>query len=161
VVNGATKHDDIAHLRANLPEAVSLTHLADSALFALQGPEAFAALARWGGEHALSALSFMRGASFTLGGVDAWISRSGYTGEDGFEIAVPAERRRDRRPDLRATASEADRPGRARSLRLEAGLPLYGHDMTPDVDPVSADLFGINKRRRGDGAFPARTASCR
>ncbi|MBF5092102.1 glycine cleavage system aminomethyltransferase GcvT [Novosphingobium sp. NBM11] len=157
VVNGATKHDDIAHLRANLPEAVSLTHLADSALFALQGPEAFAALAPLvGGEHALSALSFMRGASFTLGGVDAWISRSGYTGEDGFEIAVPAE----------SAAAIADlicaqpqvKPiglGARDSLRLEAGLPLYGHDMTPDVDPVSADLlFGINKRRRGDGGFP-------
>jgi len=157
VVNGATKHDDIAHLRANLPEGVSLSHLTDSALFALQGPEAFAALAPLvGGEHPLSALSFMRGASFTLGGVEAWISRSGYTGEDGFEIAVPAE----------SAAAIADlicaqpqvKPiglGARDSLRLEAGLPLYGHDMTPDVDPVSADLlFGINKRRRGDGGFP-------
>lgn len=157
VVNGATKHDDIAHLRANLPEAVSLTHLADSALFALQGPEAFAALAPLvGGEHPLSALSFMRGASFTLGGVEAWISRSGYTGEDGFEIAVPAESA-SAIADL-ICAQPQVKPiglGARDSLRLEAGLPLYGHDMTPDVDPVSADLlFGINKRRRGDGGFP-------
>ncbi|WP_133366599.1 glycine cleavage system aminomethyltransferase GcvT [Qipengyuania sediminis] len=157
VVNGATKWDDIAHLREHLPDEVSIRLLEDSALLALQGPEAFAALDRLAnGETPLASLTFMKGAAFTLGGVDAWISRSGYTGEDGFEISVPAE----------SVAGIADflcaqpevKPiglGARDSLRLEAGLPLYGHDMTPEVSPIEAGLaFGINKRRRSEGGFP-------
>lgn len=156
VVNGATKWDDIGHLREHLPDAVMLNHLEESALFALQGPKAFAALAPLvTGEHPLSALTFMRGGQFKLGGVDAWISRSGYTGEDGFEIAVPAGSA----PELAdlICGQPQVKPiglGARDSLRLEAGLPLYGHDMTETVDPVSADLlFGINKRRRNEGGF--------
>jgi aminomethyltransferase len=157
VVNGATKHGDIAHLRQSLPEGVSLLHLADSALFALQGPKAFEALEPLvTGEYPLSALAFMRGGQFMLGGVEAWVSRSGYTGEDGFEIAVPAENAAAiadlicAQPQVKPIAL-----GARDSLRLEAGLPLYGHDMNPGVDPVSADLlFGINKRRRAEGGFP-------
>lgn len=156
VVNGATKWDDIGHLREHLPDAVTLNHLEDSALFALQGPKAFAALEPLvTGEHPLSALTFMRGGQFKLGGVDAWISRSGYTGEDGFEIAVPAGSA----PELAdlICGQPQVKPiglGARDSLRLEAGLPLYGHDMTETVDPVSADLlFGINKRRRNEGGF--------
>ena len=157
VVNGATKWDDIAHLREHLPDEVTLNYLDEPVLFALQGPEAFAALEPLvSGEWPLSALAFMRGGPFKLGGVDAWISRSGYTGEDGFEISVPGDH----------AAAIADlicgqpqvKPvglGARDSLRLEAGLPLYGHDMTPEIDPVSADLaFGINKRRRVEGGFP-------
>ncbi|MBA4355170.1 MAG: glycine cleavage system protein T [Novosphingobium sp.] len=157
VVNGATKWDDIAHLREYLPDEITLNHLDDSALFAVQGPKAAEALdAIVTGEYPLSALTFMRGGQFKLGGVDAWISRSGYTGEDGFEIAVPAQ-------DAAAIADlicaqPQVKPiglGARDSLRLEAGLPLYGHDMNAEVDPVSADLlFGINKRRRNDGGFP-------
>ncbi|HEY6869262.1 MAG TPA: glycine cleavage system aminomethyltransferase GcvT [Novosphingobium sp.] len=156
VVNGATKWDDIAHLREHLPDAVTLNHLADNALLALQGPAAVAALARVVAEpDALNALTFMTGGSFTLGAVEAWISRSGYTGEDGFEIAIPAE----------AAAQVADalcaqpevKPiglGARDSLRLEAGLPLYGHDLSPETDPVSAGLvFAINRRRRAEGGF--------
>lgn len=156
VVNGATKWDDIGHLREHLPDAVTLNHLEDSALFALQGPKAFEALEPLvTGEHPLSALTFMRGGQFKLGGVDAWISRSGYTGEDGFEIAVPAENAAEL-ADL-ICAQPQVKPiglGARDSLRLEAGLPLYGHDMTETVDPVSADLlFGVNKRRRNEGGF--------
>ncbi|OYZ45432.1 MAG: glycine cleavage system protein T [Novosphingobium sp. 16-62-11] len=157
VVNGATKWDDIATLRESLPDAVTLNHLEDSALFALQGPKAFEALEPLvTGEYPLSALTFMRGGQFKMGGVDAWISRSGYTGEDGFEISVPAENAAEL-ADL-ICAQPLVKPiglGARDSLRLEAGLPLYGHDMTDTVDPVSADLlFGINKRRRSEGGFP-------
>ncbi|WP_139383926.1 glycine cleavage system aminomethyltransferase GcvT [Novosphingobium mathurense] len=157
VVNGATKWDDIGSLRELLPDEVTLNHLDESALLALQGPRAFAALDRHArGDTPLSALTFMKGASFTLGGVDAWISRSGYTGEDGFEISIPGE----------AAAQVADllcgepevKPiglGARDSLRLEAGLPLYGHDMSPDHGAVEAGLiFGVNKRRRSEGGFP-------
>jgi aminomethyltransferase len=156
VVNGATKWDDIGHLREHLPDAVTINHLEDSALFALQGPKAFEALEPLvTGEYPLSALTFMRGGQFKLSGIDAWISRSGYTGEDGFEIAVPAESAAEL-ADLICAQSQV-KPiglGARDSLRLEAGLPLYGHDMTETVDPVSADLlFGINKRRRNEGGF--------
>lgn len=156
VVNGATKWDDIGHLREHMPDAVTINHLEDSALFALQGPKAFEALEPLvTGEHPLSALTFMRGGQFKLGGIDAWISRSGYTGEDGFEIAVPADSAAEL-ADLICGQPQV-KPiglGARDSLRLEAGLPLYGHDMTETVDPVSADLlFGINKRRRNEGGF--------
>jgi len=157
VVNGATKWDDIGTLRELLPDEVTINHLDDSALLALQGPNAAAALERHvTGETPLSALTFMKGASFKLGGVDAWISRSGYTGEDGFEIAIPA--------DSAAQVAEllCGEPevkpiglGARDSLRLEAGLPLYGHDLSPETSPIEADLlFGINKRRRTEGGFP-------
>jgi aminomethyltransferase len=157
VVNGATKWDDIAHLREHLPDEVTLNHLEDSALLALQGPEAFAALDRLTtGETPLADLTFMKGCTFTLAGVDAWISRSGYTGEDGFEISVPADTAA-HVADLLCAQPEV-RPiglGARDSLRLEAGLPLFGHDLTPDTTPVEADLaFAINKRRRAEGGFP-------
>jgi aminomethyltransferase len=157
VVNGATKWDDIGTLREYLPDEITLNYLDDTALFALQGPEALAALEPLvSGEWPLSALTFMKGGPFKLGGIDAWISRSGYTGEDGFEISVPAENAAEI-ADL-ICAQPQVKPvglGARDSLRLEAGLPLYGHDMTDAIDPVSADLtFGINKRRRAEGGFP-------
>ena len=154
VVNGATKWDDIATLRDLLPDEVTLNHLDDRALFALQGPQAAAVLER----HApgVSALVFMKGGHFQLAGCEAWISRSGYTGEDGFEISVSASDA-SRIADLLCGEAEV-KPiglGARDSLRLEAGLPLYGHDMTPDFEPVEAGLgFGINKRRRSEGGFP-------
>ncbi|WP_082125024.1 glycine cleavage system aminomethyltransferase GcvT [Aurantiacibacter luteus] len=157
VVNGATKWDDIATLREHLPDEVSLNHLEDSALLALQGPEAATALARVT-EGDFSALTFMRGGEFAIDGVPAWISRSGYTGEDGFEISVPAAE------VARVASLLLDQPevqpiglGARDSLRLEAGLPLYGHDLSPETSPIEAGLvFGINKRRRADtgGGFP-------
>ena len=161
VVNGATKWDDIGHLREALPDEVTLNHLDERALLALQGPKACAALEPLvgplaSGEQPLSALTFMKGGHFSIGGVDAWISRSGYTGEDGFEISIPADAAVKvadlicAQPDVKPIAL-----GARDSLRLEAGLPLYGHDLNPETDPVSADLaFGINKRRRSEGGFP-------
>ncbi len=157
VVNGATKWDDIGTLRELLPDEVTLNHLDESALLALQGPKAFAALERHvEGDTPLESLTFMKGAAFKLGGVDAWISRSGYTGEDGFEIAIPAESA-EHVADLLCGEPEV-KPiglGARDSLRLEAGLPLYGHDLSPETSAVDADLkFAINKRRREQGGFP-------
>lgn len=157
VVNGATKWDDIGTLRELLPDEVTLNHLDENALLALQGPKAFAALERHAkGEYPLSALTFMKGGQFTLGGVDAWISRSGYTGEDGFEIAIPGEAAEAvaallcGEPEVKPIGL-----GARDSLRLEAGLPLYGHDLSPETSAVDADLkFAINKRRRSEGGFP-------
>ncbi|MBS0482206.1 MAG: glycine cleavage system aminomethyltransferase GcvT [Proteobacteria bacterium] len=157
VVNGATKWDDIAHLRENLPDEVTMTHLEDSALLALQGPKAVDALARIAeGDVALTDLTFMKGGTFKIAGIDAWISRSGYTGEDGFEISIPAENAAQiadlicQQPEVKPIGL-----GARDSLRLEAGLPLYGHDLSPETTPVSADLtFAINKRRKAEGGFP-------
>lgn len=151
VVNGATKWDDMAHLREHLPDAITLNHLDDRALLALQGPKAFDVLARHvTGQWPLSALSFMRFGHFDLGGVSAAISRSGYTGEDGFEISIPADQA-EKIANLLCAEPEV-KPiglGARDSLRLEAGLPLYGHDLSPDTNPIEAGLaFGINKRRR-------------
>ena len=156
VVNGATKWDDIAHLRESLPDEVNLNHLDENALLALQGPEAFAALEPLvSGEQPLSSLTFMKGGSFKLGGVDVWISRSGYTGEDGFELALPAENAAEiaellcGQPQVKPIGL-----GARDSLRLEAGLPLYGHDLSPETSPIEAGLnFAINKRRRSEGGF--------
>lgn len=156
VVNGATKWDDIGHLREHLPDEITLNHLDDRALFALQGPKAFAALDRLvSGEWPLAALTFMRAGPFLLDGTEVHISRSGYTGEDGFEISLPADQA-ERIADLLCEQPEV-KPiglGARDSLRLEAGLPLYGHDLTPETSAVDADLrFAINKRRRADGGF--------
>ena len=153
VVNGATKWDDIAHLREHLPDEVTLSHMDESALLALQGPKAAQALERLA--PGVSALTFMKGGQFKLAGVDAWISRSGYTGEDGFEISIPAEAAQQvadaicQQPEVKPIGL-----GARDSLRLEAGLPLYGHDLSPDHSPVDADLlFAVNKRRRSEGGF--------
>ncbi len=157
VVNGATKHDDIAHMRARLTAGVTLVHFEDRALLALQGPEAFAVLERHTTGHwPLSALTFMRGGQFAIAGVDAWISRTGYTGEDGFEISIPATEA-ERIADLLCTEAEVHPVGLGArdSLRLEAGLPLYGHDLDRTTEPVSAGLgWAIAKRRRAEGGFP-------
>ena len=131
VVNGATKWDDIAHLREQLPDTITINHLDHAALLALQGPEATVALARV--IPGVAALSFMDCAAFVFEGEPLWISRSGYTGEDGFEISVPAAHVGALADAL--LAQDEVRPvglGARDSLRLEAGLPLYGHDLTPD-----------------------------
>jgi aminomethyltransferase len=154
VVNGATKHGDIAVLEAKLPRGVIVDHMKEQALLALQGPKAVEALGRLAPE--VAELTFMTGGAFTLAGIKAWISRSGYTGEDGFEISVPAAQ-------VEAIATLLlDQPevkpiglGARDSLRLEAGLPLYGHDLDETVTPVEADLvFALSKRRRAEGGFP-------
>ncbi len=154
VVNGATKWDDIAHLREALPDAVTLNHLDDQALLGLQGPEAVTALARV--IPGVERLAFMLADAFDWQGHALWISRSGYTGEDGFEISVPAAIVTDFADAL--AAQPEVRPiglGARDSLRLEAGLPLYGHDLDEDTTPVMADLgFALSKRRRDEGGFP-------
>ena len=153
VVNGATKYDDIGWMIEHLPDEVTMNHMDEQALLALQGPEAGAALASLIPETA--DLLFMQSGLFTWRGVSLWISRSGYTGEDGFEISLPGE-------DARLLADAlCDLPqvkpiglGARDSLRLEAGLPLYGHDLTPTVSTIAADLgFAIQKRRREEGGF--------
>ncbi len=154
VVNGATKHGDIEHMRERLPASVSLEHMTEQALLALQGPKAVEALSRLA--PGVEALTFMTGGAFEIGGVAAWISRSGYTGEDGFEISVPADRVGEV-AELLAAQPEV-KPiglGARDSLRLEAGLPLYGHDLDETTTPVEADLgFAISKRRKEEGGFP-------
>lgn len=157
VVNGATKWDDMGTLREALPDDITLNYLEDRALLALQGPRAFDALARHAtGEYPLSALTFMRFGQFTLAGHEVTIARAGYTGEDGFEISLPADAAADV-ADLLCAEPEV-KPiglGARDSLRLEAGLPLYGHDLSPETSPVEAGLvFGINKRRRTEGGYP-------
>lgn len=162
VVNGATKWDDIAHLREHLADEIRLTHFDEQALLALQGPKAADVLARLGlvpirDDGALLAeLMFMQGDVYDWNGRRLGISRSGYTGEDGFEISVAAEHAADL-ADVLVSQPEV-KPiglGARDSLRLEAGLPLYGHDLTDEIDPVSAGLaFTISKRRRVDAGFP-------
>jgi aminomethyltransferase len=150
VVNGATKHGDMAVLAE---AGIAFTYLEDQALLALQGPEAVAVIAA----HApgVAELGFMQAGAFSLTGVDCWISRSGYTGEDGVEISLPAAAA-ERIADL-LLGDERVRPiglGARDSLRLEAGLPLYGHDLDEGTTPVMADLlFAVNKRRRAEGGF--------
>ncbi len=156
VVNGAVKYDDIGHLREHLPDEITINHLEDRALLALQGPKALDVLKRCTTGHwPLDVLTFMTGGRFAIAGVDAWISRSGYTGEDGFEISIPATDAA-RIADLFCAEPEVKAIGLGArdSLRLEAGLPLYGHDLSPDIDPVEADLcFAIAKRRWEAGGF--------
>ena len=153
VVNGATKHGDIEEFEKRLPRGIILDHMKEQALLALQGPRAVEALESLA--PGVSELSFMQGGAFTVAGTPAWVSRSGYTGEDGFEISIAATAA-ERIADA-LLAHEAVRPvglGARDSLRLEAGLPLYGHDLDRDTTPVMADLqFAIGKRRRAEGGF--------
>lgn len=154
VVNGACKWDDIAHFREFLPDEIGMNHMEDHALLALQGPEAAVALERI--VPGVSALVFMQGAAFQWQGHDLWISRSGYTGEDGFEISVPVEGAEALADAI--TAQPEVKPiglGARDSLRLEADLPLYGHDLDTETTPVAAALgFALKKRRREEGGFP-------
>lgn len=162
VVNGAVKWDDIGHLREHLPDAIGLNLLDDQALLALQGPKAVEALTALGivpefeGHLPVASLVFMQAGPYLWGDVRLGISRSGYTGEDGFEISVPAAHVAALADAL--VAQPEVKPiglGARDSLRLEAGLPLYGHDLDADVDPVEGDLaFAISKRRREEGGFP-------
>ncbi|TAK15153.1 MAG: glycine cleavage system aminomethyltransferase GcvT, partial [Rhizorhabdus sp.] len=154
VVNGATKADDIAHLHEYLPEDITLNHLDEQALLALQGPKAVDALSRVC--PGVESLVFMTAGAFEVAGAPVWISRSGYTGEDGFEISLPATAA-EQVATLLAAQPEV-KPiglGARDSLRLEAGLPLYGHDLDTGIDPAMAGLgFAVPKRRRAEGGYP-------
>lgn len=153
VVNGAVKWEDIGHLRENLPDDITLNHNEDYGLLALQGPKAVTALTRLVPEAV--GLVFMQATRATWNGHAIAISRSGYTGEDGFEISLPNEVLTAFSDAL--CAMDEVKPiglGARDSLRLEAGLPLYGHDLDPTIDPIEGDLaFAISKRRRAEGGF--------
>ena len=153
VVNGATKHGDIEIMQRRLPGDVVVDYMKEQALLALQGPRAAEVLETI--VPGVSELSFMQGGPFHWNGRSLWISRSGYTGEDGFEISVPAVAAAELADAI--TAHELAKPiglGARDSLRLEAGLPLYGHDLDIKTTPVMAGLtFAINKRRRAEGGF--------
>lgn len=152
VVNAACKDADEAHLRANLADACVIDSLADRALIALQGPEAEAALAKLCAE--APAMKFMDAGPHEVAGLPCFVSRSGYTGEDGFEISVPAA------DAERLAKTLLDNPdvmpiglGARDSLRLEAGLCLYGHDIDTTTTPVEAALeWSVQKSRRSGGA---------
>ncbi len=164
VVNGAVKYDDIGYLREHLPDEITLHHMDDHALLALQGPKAVDALARHTtGEYALTDLTFMHFGRFEIAGHNATIARAGYTGEDGFEISIAADAATEI-ADLLCAEPEVNPIGLGArdSLRLEAGLPLYGHDLSSEISPIEAGLiFGINKRRRTEGGFMGATRICR
>jgi aminomethyltransferase len=162
VVNGATKHEDIAYMAGLMPGSLRLTHMTDHALLALQGPRAVEVMQRLGvvpefpDLPAVGDMKFMTGGSYLWGTVRLGVSRSGYTGEDGYEISIAATEAEAFVEALLADA--AVKPiglGARDSLRLEAGLPLYGHDLTPEIEPVEAGLvFAISKRRKMEGGFP-------
>ena len=153
VVNAACKEADFAHLAARLPGDVKLVRRDDLALFALQGPAAEAVGATLADE---LPPRFMQTCSTRLAGVDVHISRSGYTGEDGFEIAIPAGEAVAVWEKLVAdTRVMPIGLGARDSLRLEAGLCLYGHDIDTTTSPVEGNLsWSIQKRRREGGGFP-------
>lgn len=157
VVNAACKDADYAHIRARLPESVKLFVTDRRALLALQGPAAAAVLKRH--MPGIDGLGFMSGAFGTLNGRTVFVTRSGYTGEDGFEIAVPDV---DAATIWQQLVSEPEVApiglGARDSLRLEAGLCLYGHDIDTTTSPVEAGLqWSIQKRRRAEGGFPGAT----
>jgi aminomethyltransferase len=154
VVNASRKHIDYAHIEARLPGDVRLETTDDRALIALQGPKAVSVLAKFCSDAV--AMPFMSAGTMQIDGIDCHVSRSGYTGEDGYEISVAAG-------DAAAlwSALSTDplvKPiglGARDSLRLEAGLCLYGHDIDETTSPVEAALvWSMAKRRRTEGCFP-------
>lgn len=154
VVNASRKDADYAHIRARLPSGVQLFVADRRALIALQGPAAAEVLAR--NIPAATGLKFMSGAFASLAGQTVFLTRSGYTGEDGYEIAVPDAAVADVWRML--AADPLVQPiglGARDSLRLEAGLCLYGHDIDTTTSPIEAGLaWSIQKRRRAEGGFP-------
>lgn len=151
VVNAACKAEDIAHLRAGLPDC-TVEEITDRALIALQGPAAEAALSRL--LPAAAAMTFMDVAVMDWQGAELWLSRSGYTGEDGYEISVPEAVAPAFAAELLAMDEVAPIGLGARdSLRLEAGLCLYGHDIDTTTTPAEAALdWAVQKVRRTGGA---------
>lgn len=162
IVNGACKHADLAHIQARIADRCEIVPQFDRGLLALQGPQAAAAMARL--VPGTAALVFMTGGHFDWNGVALYITRSGYTGEDGFEISVPAAQAE---ALARALLAQPEvRPvglGARNSLRLEAGLCLYGNDLDPTTNPAEAALnWAVQKVRRiggeREGGFPGAAA---
>lgn len=154
VVNASMKEQDYAHIQARLPKGVTLNRKDGLALMALQGPSAEAVLAKLAPEAA--ALPFMMSADVQIDGIWCHVSRSGYTGEDGYEISCKAEDAATLWNKLLADPEvKAIGLGARDSLRLEAGLCLYGHDIDTTTSPIEAGLiWSIQKRRREEGGFP-------
>lgn len=153
VVNASRKGFDFAHIEENLPPGLTFKRYDTLALMALQGPSAESVLAAL--NPALKNLAFMSSGRFELAGIEAHVSRSGYTGEDGFELSVEAEdaatlwNKLLENPEVKPIGL-----GARDSLRLEAGLCLYGHDIDKTTSPIEAQLnWSIAKRRRADGGF--------
>ncbi len=154
VVNAACKEQDIAHMRATLPDHLTLSELDDRALVALQGPKAAAVTARF--VPGADEQNFMSYKEADILGAKCFISRCGYTGEDGHEISIPADKAEEVcRALLAEPEVEAIGLGARDSLRLEAGLCLYGHDITTETTPIDASLeWSISPRRIEEGGFP-------
>jgi aminomethyltransferase len=156
VVNAARKEVDFALIRQRLPASIRLTPLSDAALVALQGPLAAATLARLAPGEGVEDMAFMSARPARIVGFETFVSRSGYTGEDGYEISLPSSQAESfsrlllSQPDVAPIGL-----GARDSLRLEAGLCLYGHELDETIDPIEADLaWSIQKRRRVEGGFP-------
>ena len=152
IVNAGCKVADLKHLVTHIGHRCQIVNLPDQALLALQGPRAVTALSRL--DPGVATLGFMTGGDFTLAGADCFVTRSGYTGEDGFEISVPAHqavalaRALLAQPEVKPAGL-----GARDTLRLEAGLCLYGHDIDERTTPVEAGLtWAIQKVRRPGGA---------
>jgi len=157
VFNAGRKDHDVAILRNKLSSDFKVETFWDKALMALQGPKATDVLARYC--DLPQKLSFMNAAETTIEGMTVYVSRSGYTGEDGFELSVSADDAV-KLAELLVGNDEVEPAGLGArdSLRLEAGLCLYGHDMDDKRDPISAGLiFAIGKGRRVEGGFPGAT----
>jgi len=154
VVNAACKEQDLAHMREHIGDDCEIEVLDDRALLALQGPAAGAVMARLAPQTA--DLVFMTAAVVELEGAACFVTRSGYTGEDGFEISVPNDRAEALARRLLAEAEVSPIGLGARdSLRLEAGLCLYGHDIDAETTPIEASLiWALSKPRRADGERP-------
>lgn len=154
IVNAACKHQDYAHIEARLPAGVKLIRAEHRALLALQGPKAEAALAALAPE--VAEMGFMAARSLRLNGIPVHVSRSGYTGEDGYEISAAADRIGEIWDALCLDARVKPIGLGARdSLRLEGGLCLYGHDIDTTTSPIEGALaWSIQKRRREEGGFP-------
>ena len=158
VVNAGRADHDIAHLEANLASGVDMTVRRERALLAVQGPAAPDVLTRLGVD--LDGFFFMQIGHFTIDGVDCIITRSGYTGEDGFEISIPSGKAVQLAELLCDDAAVSLAGLGARdTLRLEAGLPLWGHELDETINPVAAGLrFALAKRRREAADFPGAAA---
>jgi aminomethyltransferase len=156
VVNAARKAVDFALIRRRAPSRIRLTPLAEAALIAVQGPLAAPALARLAPGEGLETMPFMSARPARLAEFETFVSRSGYTGEDGYEVSLNATQAEGFARLLLAEPDVAPIGLGARdSLRLEAGLCLYGHELDETVDPIEAALsWSIQKRRRADGGFP-------
>jgi aminomethyltransferase len=161
VVNAARKDADLACLRARLGRGVGIEPRFEQALLALQGPQAAAVLARHAG--GVERMPFMTGAELRVAGIPCFLTRSGYTGEDGFELSVAGDAAVTLAERLLAEPELAPIGLGARdTLRLEAGLCLYGHDIDETTTPVEASLaWTIGRRRRTDGGFPGAEAILR